>query len=141
VAAVVEAAPARDCRAASAAWVAESARQWAAAEVALLVEVPQAAGHKLVIISMKVQRVQGQAAQPKLRKAVAVAVAARRILQAAKALRRQERPVWPAQPQPEAQPKPSKVRVQRKRINCLSGNQFFKKDQLTLISINAKVYS
>jgi hypothetical protein len=50
--------------------------------------------------------------------------------------------VWPEVLQSVAVAKPSKAAVLPRKINrLLSGNQVLKKDQLTLISINAKVYS
>jgi hypothetical protein len=49
-------------------------------------------------------------------------------------------PVWPAALQSVAGAKPSKAAVSPRKINtCLSGNQVLEKDQLTLISFNAKV--
>lgn len=124
--AVVEAeqrAPAKDCRAASAAWAAGSALQWAVRGVALREAVRLAGGRKLLTTFTEAAQAEVQvwaAAQPRPRReAQALAAAQHREREApqVKAQRRLERPAWPAQPQPEARARPSKARARRIRNN------------------------
>jgi hypothetical protein len=84
-------------------------------EAALRAEVLQVAVRKLLIMFTAAPAAvrAWEAAQPKPRKAVVEL----RIQPAARVPQRLERPAWLAQQQLEAQPKPSRARARRRRVN------------------------
>lgn len=98
--------PAKGCRAAWGASAAESAPRWAAAEVALRVEVPQVVERRPLITSLKVPQVERSAARLRARRLQEPAAVQHRGLLEAKEQRQQVRQVWLEAPQRVAQAKP-----------------------------------
>jgi hypothetical protein len=110
--------PARGCRAASAAWAAGSARQWAARAAAPREAEPQAVEHKPLITSTEAPAAARawEAAQPRgRREAVPVAAPPKPPVEE-KAPRQRERPAWLEEvPQRVVPARLSKAASQRKR--------------------------
>ena len=124
-------APARDCKAALAAWAAESARQWATRAAALPVEVPQPAADRKLLTTFTEgaqAEVQVWAAVLLLKAPKGPAEVVRRVLREAEALQQPGQPEQPAQRQPEAQARPSKDVSPRKRNSGFPGSRSRKKD-------------